>query len=240
MNRNDVIMLQNAMRDMGNSFAQRRQRDLMTKMEGDRQRLQEEMAAWRQQESAGAVARYEQERNDRMQDPVYQLSRKEAQAKLDAFGQPAPQDELADLRRQTDILRARQELSSLSNPALPQPRPEPGAKITHKMGDVTATYEAPMVDLRAMEQRLTRDRYASPYAADIADQGRIIAREQSAMAGGDKRTGFLGIGRSRQGVVDGARRQMQQLRAMELQDMLEKGIITQQEADRRAALLMQQ
>lgn len=109
------------------------------------------------------------------------------------------------------------------------------ATVTRKAGDVSATYKVPLAD---MERALGQSGYSSPYAGDIADLGRQIAEQKAEIAGGDTRTGFLGIGKSRQGVIDGATQRRLQLQAMELQDMLEKGTITQEEADRRAAVLM--
>src|SRR5690606_17197005 len=101
------------------------------------------------------------------------------------------------------------EVDTLRNPPasqLPPPPADPMAKITRKMGDTTAVYSVPMPELQKMEAALRAKQYSSPYAADIADAGRTIAREQAEIAGGDTRTGFFGIGRSRQGVIDGARR----------------------------------
>lgn len=51
------------------------------------------------------------------------------------------------------------------------------------------------------------------------------------------RTGFLNI-TSRKSVVDEATRKQRRLQALELQDMLAKGVIDQAEADRRASVIL--
>lgn len=194
----------------------------------------EEKARVREQMEAEA-ARYAQSRQDELNDPVRQLARRKAQAELEAFGQPKQPDELADLTRQRDIAQRRREISDLDTP--PAPPAPPMAKVTQKLGATTVVREMPATDL---ERGFGALGYKSPYEGDITELDRQISEQQAEMAGGDMRTGFLGVGSSRKDIVAKASRQRLALKARELQDMLERGVIDQAEADRRAALLMQQ
>lgn len=115
--------------------------------------------------------------------------------------------------------------------------PAPTAKVTEEIGNAKVAYDVPLTE---MEGKLRAQSYRSPYADEIAGYDRQIAEQQAEMAGGDTRTGFMGVGTSRQGVIDKAKNQRLQMKALELQDLLEKGIIDQREADRRAAILMRQ
>ena len=79
--------------------------------------------------------------------------------------------------------------------------------------------------------------YKSPYADAIGEAESEISKQQIAMAGGDNRTGFLNMS-SRQGVVDERRQQLLRLKALDLQDRVQKGLMTQQQADEEAKRLM--
>lgn len=80
-------------------------------------------------------------------------------------------------------------------------------------------------DLAPADQKPTpspsRKVYASPFASEIADLDRVISSR-------------TGDGTA----LEQAGRRRLRLQAMELQDMLDKGVITQEEADRRAAVLL--
>lgn len=79
--------------------------------------------------------------------------------------------------------------------------------------------------------------YRSPFSSDIARLGKAEAADLAAIEGGDTRKGFLNIN-SRQDAAGQAQRQRLKLQALELQDMVSKGVIDQDEADRRADGLM--
>lgn len=79
--------------------------------------------------------------------------------------------------------------------------------------------------------------YRSPYGEAIGAAESEIAKQKIAMAGGDNRTGFLNMS-SRQGVVDEQSRQLTRLKALDLQDRVQKGLMTQQQADEEAKRLM--
>lgn len=207
-----------------------------------RDRLEAARNALLREQLDGVAARYGQERTDREADPTNRLNRAKAELELATLSRPsappAPPDELADLTRQRDIAQRKREIAAISAPAAqPAPPPPPMAKVTQKMGDTTVVRDMPATDL---ERGFGALGYKSPHEEDVAELDRQIAEQQAEMAGGDMRTGFLGVGSSRQDIVAKANRQRLALKARELQDMLERGVIDQAEADRRAALLMQQ
>lgn len=199
-----------------------------------REKVEAGRAALVQKQIDAAAARFAGERADRESDPVYQLARKKAQFELETFGQPKAPDELADLARQRDRLKLQSEITELGSP---RPAPPPMAKVTQKYGDSTIVRDIPATDF---EKSMGAMGYRSPHSDAIADLERQIAEQGAEIAGGDTRTGFMGVATSRQDVIAKAQWQRLQLKALELQDQVEKGVITQEEADRRAAALMQQ
>lgn len=194
------------------------------------------------------------ERDERATDPRELLSRRQAERQLSALDNPSPDDVLAaDVKRMQleaqkrdltggnpdvglakDVARLKLEKEKA---ALTAPTPEPVASITQAFGPdgkSRARFTMPAADF---QRTAGAQAYKSPYAEDLADVGRTIAEHQAQVDGGDKRTGFLNL-TSRQDLVDQAQRKQRRLQALELQDQLSKGIIDQEEADRRANLIL--
>ena len=150
-----------------------------------------------------------------------------------------------DPRTQLEIEKARRELEALRNPAPAatapaMPAPPPTARVKQAFGPggkSTAEYEVPVSELDDLRQSNPASSYRSPYARDIAELARQEAAQQAEIATGDKRTGFLNL-QSRDDLANKASTQRLRLQAMELQDMVARGIIDQDEADRRADALM--
>lgn len=114
-------------------------------------------------------------------------------------------------------------------------REGPTAEITEKFGEnSTARFKVPIADA----QRLSREgQYRSEYAGKIAQLGDQIATQQAELESGDERTGFLNL-KSRKDEIGRAKSQQVRLQALEIQDMVNKGVISPEEGDRRAAGLL--
>ncbi len=171
-------------------------------------------------------------------DPRNVLARTKAERELADLLNPKPKTFSPEEQLEADIRRMKlqQEHDSLT-----APKAGPVAKVTRAFGEdgkSKAEYDVPLTDLERSLGGAGQAAYRSPYADQIADLGGRIAEQQSAIEGGDRRTGFLGIGSSRAAIADQAMRQRLRLQAMELQDMVMRGAITKEEADRRASLLM--
>lgn len=152
-----------------------------------------------------------------------------------------------DPREQLAIEKARRELEALRNPAPAatapaMPAPPPTARVKQAFGPggkSTAEYEVPVSELDQLRQSNPASSYRSPYDRDIAELARQEAAQQAEIATGDKRTGFLNW-QSREDLATKASTQRLRLEAMRLQDMVAKGVISQEEADERADALMAQ
>ncbi len=123
----------------------------------------------------------------------------------------------------------------------PKPAPVPTARVRRNLGADAkggfAEYEIPITDLEKTISGANAAAYKSPYADQIADLSGRISKQQSEIEGGDERTGFLGMGTSRKGIVETNSKQLMRLQVLELQDQLRAGVIDQAEADRRADAL---
>jgi hypothetical protein len=172
-------------------------------------------------------------------DPRNILARKQAQAQLDTFGQPktlTPEEQLqADVAR----MKLEKERNALSTPSV---APAPMAKVRRNLGaDGKGGYtefEIPQTDIEKTISGSKAEGYKSPYARQIADLTGQIAKQQGAIDGGDSRTGFLGVGSSRQGIVDENQKQLMRLHAMDLQEQVRAGVISREEADAKANELL--
>jgi hypothetical protein len=185
-----------------------------------------------------------EERQRAENDPVNRLQRAKAQLELDHLGKPLPAaPPTAKVTRKlpgdatasydmplTDLERS-------FGPALPPPpvaAPPPSARITQAFGEdgrSRAEFDVPLGEAKRMAGAAG---YKSPFADEIATLGSRIAEHESEIESGDKRTGFLGLGGSRQSDMDKAKRQRRRLQALEIQDALARGAIDEAEADRRA------
>jgi hypothetical protein len=111
----------------------------------------------------------------------------------------------------------------------------PTAEVSQKFEDgSTARFNVPLAEA---QRRAAEAQYRSPYADKIAHLGDTIAKHQAEVEAGDERTGFLNI-KSRKDELSRANKQRIRLQALEIQDMLNHGLISQEEADRRAARLL--
>ncbi|HTO05205.1 MAG TPA: hypothetical protein VL069_15960 [Opitutus sp.] len=110
----------------------------------------------------------------------------------------------------------------------------PMAEVTHKYGDGESKFRVPIAEARL---RGSEAAYQSPYAAKIESLGNTIANNEGEMAGGDQRTGLFNL-KSRADQVSNATAQRTRLQYLEINDQLEKGLISPEEADRRASLLL--
>lgn len=210
-------------------------KDVLEKQLAEDARMHAADESLRREKFVADQVRYDAAQAALASDPGEQLRRARAEKELAGLNAPpaAPTEEevlAGNVRR----LKLQKEMDSLNAPPLPAPTPPPPtARVTQAFGDggkSKATFDVPMSDL----QKTMRPAYRSPYESQIADLGNTIADNQAEIEGGDTRTGFLGIGTSRQDVISKAKRQRLQLQAMELQDQLQKGYITQDEADQRA------
>lgn len=178
-------------------------------------------------------------------DPVYRLQRAKAQLELDQLGKPPPASPaMAKVSRNlpggatasydmplTDLERS----FGPAQPPPAEPLAPPTAKITQAFGEGGRSkmqFDAPLSEAKQMTGAAS---YKSPYAEEIAGLSSQIAEHQSEIEGGDTRFGFLGVGSSRKDAIETAKRKERRLRALELKDMFDKGIIDEEEADRRAA-----
>ena len=119
-----------------------------------------------------------------------------------------------------------------------QPKNGPVEEVSFdQSGNVTdRKMRGPLGSLGQFAQ-LQAEPYRSPYGEAIGAAESEVAKQKIAMAGGDNRTGFLNMS-SRQGVVDEQNRQLTRLKALDLQDRVQKGLMTQQQADEEAKRLM--
>lgn len=97
-----------------------------------------------------------------------------------------------------------------------------------------ATFSVPLAEA---QRQASAANYQSPYADKIAQLDGRIADHSAAIESGDKRTGLFNL-RSREDDIAQTTRQRTRLQALEIQDMLRKGLIDEAEADRRAAKLL--
>jgi len=79
--------------------------------------------------------------------------------------------------------------------------------------------------------------YQSPHADRISQIDAQIAQHQTEMDEGDQRTGLFNA-KSRQDEITKLTQRRTRMQALEIQDMLRKGLIDEAEADRRAAKLL--
>jgi hypothetical protein len=97
------------------------------------------------------------------------------------------------------------------------------------------SYEVPMDE--AMRTPAPKPpAYASPYASDIADAEKQLAEQNSQLAEGDTRGGFLGM-QSRSGLAGDQKKRLLNLKARELEDKAAKGLMTAEQADAEAQRL---
>lgn len=165
-------------------------------------------------------------------DPVTQLGRVKARRELDAMGGLPPPHANAGLADEVTRLELEKKKGELT-----QGSGAPVAKVTQSFGPDGKSRAQFNVPLDEFKRTAGAAGYRSPYAEDIAELGRKIAEQQAEQDGGDLHTGFLNL-TSRKTVVDEATRKKRRLQALELQDMLAKGVIDQTEADRRASVIL--
>jgi hypothetical protein len=126
------------------------------------------------------------------------------------------------------------EMAFKGEQAAPSP---PMAKVSQAFGDGDKSRVEYSLPVDQATKMAGISAYKSPYADDISDLGRTIAEHQSEIDSGDSRTGFLNMN-SRQDIIDQAQRQRKRLQGQELQDMLANGVIDEDEANRRANLIL--
>lgn len=109
---------------------------------------------------------------------------------------------------------------------------QPMATVTAPFGaDGKVSYQVPTSEIA--KQQNAPEPYASPYSAEIAKVEQDIAQQRLQMAEGDTRTGFLNLSK-RTGVISKQQQKLARLRALEIQDRLEKGLISPEQADAEA------
>lgn len=211
----------------------------MVKEQAARKGLQDQFLAARAKELADDNARRALEKEANVQeavsDPRNVLARRKAQAELDAMGQPNPD---ADLAAKVNRAKLEKELNTL---VTPQPPTIPTARVRQNFGDAGyIDQEIPVTDLEKSIGTLKAAGYKDPYAEQIAALEGDVGKQQAALAGGSaKAGGFLGIGGTpRADIAASKQREILQLRAAQLKDQVARGIITPEEADRRAEALM--
>jgi hypothetical protein len=172
-------------------------------------------------------------------DPREQVAKARASLELEQLGKPpvlSENDQLAADVKRLELQKAR---AALEGPAV---APVPMAKVRRNLGtdgkEGFAEFQTPVADLEKTAGTGIASNYKSPYADEIARLGSASAKQRAEIAGGDNRTGFLGVGSSRADLAATADRQRLQLKALEIKDMLESGVIDKTEADRRANALM--
>ena len=146
----------------------------------------------------------------------------------------------AEFARNLPAVRAQTRVANAQADALGQQQPKNGPVEEVSFdpaGNVTdRKMRGPLGSLGQFAQPQAEP-YRSPYGEAIGAAESEIAKQKIAMAGGDNRTGFLNMS-SRQGVVDEQSRQLTRLKALDLQDRVQKGLMTQQQADEEAKRLM--
>ena len=181
-----------------------------------------------------SIAAQERASASRDADPREVLARAKASKELSTLQNPPPLSEIDQLKDKVARAKLEKEFAATQAPAQ-----VPTAKVRQPIGEKGfAEYEVPATDLEATVGKLQAGAYKSPFADQIADLTTKTTSQQAAIDSGDNRTGFLGIGTSRAGIVDQNQKQLMRLQAKELQDMVQKGAINQAEADRRANALM--
>jgi len=165
-------------------------------------------------------------------DPRAVFEREIASRELAKLDQPPSPQQL--LEQDVERLKLEKERDSLTAPAAP-----PTAQVTQTFGPDDRSkveYTIPAADA---QRHASISGYQSPYADEIHELGRTISDHQGEIAAGDTRTGFLGIGSSRQDLLTKAVRKRASLQALELEDMVRRRVISQEEADRRADQIME-
>jgi hypothetical protein len=181
--------------------------------------------------------RWTAEQQARASDPREQFARAEAEQKLQRLQNPPEPSGEDRLRQDIERIKLEKEHAALTGAT---PQPAPTAKIRQPFGPGgkgVAEFEAPVDQLPSIMGASPATSYRSPYARDIAALGKTIAAEQAQIDGGDKRSGFLNT-RSRGDTVANAQRQRVQLIALELEDKVRAGVISQEEADAEADRLL--
>lgn len=173
-------------------------------------------------------------------DPRTQLAKRKAQQEINSLDNPQPPSPEQTLTQNIARLKLQHDFDALSK--APAPASPPMAKIRRNLGadgkGGSVEYELPTTDLEKTLSGANASAYRDPFEEQITGLQTKIAREQSAIEGGDSRSGFLGIGTSRADTVANSQRQLLKLEGLRLQDQVRKGIITQSEADARANQLM--
>lgn len=177
-----------------------------------------------------------EEKAARAADPREQLARAKAERDLAQLDTPDPR---AQLRGEIEQMKLEKERASLANPAPPA---APTAKVRQPIGPKGAggfaEYEVPTSEVPNLARSSAAAGYKSPFARQIEVQDKIITEQQTAIDGGDNRTGFLGVGTSRSDVLGKAQRERLRLVGLELQDKVRAGVLTQEEADSEADRLL--
>ena len=171
----------------------------------------------------------------RAADPREQLARTKAERELAAITNPPPLTPAQKLEQDVARLKLEKERAILTGGS---PAPAPTAKIRQPLGKGGyAEFEAPVSEIRRLSKTAAAEGYRSPVARQLADVEKQIAAQQSAIDGGDHRTGFLGLA-SRQDQLGNLTRERVRLQALDLQAKVKAGVLTQAEADEEADRLM--
>jgi hypothetical protein len=162
----------------------------------------------------------------------YAASEARLGALLGSSSQPGPSSFMADAlktKEESDRWRER-------NP----PAGEPLATVTEKAGDTTVSSRVPLSEAKKQLAARAASAYQSPYRDELTEIEGGLAEQKAEIDGGDDDMGFLGLGGSRHTEVNKLKKRRFALKAMELEDMVRRGLIDQDEADRRSNAILSQ
>jgi len=172
---------------------------------------------------------------ERSTDPRELVSRARAEQALADMKNPDPnarlQEDLARLRLEDE----RDKLNARKTPGAPT---APTARIRQPFGPGgkgMAEFEVPADQVQGIMNTNPAQTYRSPHARRIAQLDASIASEQAQIDGGDERAGMF---TKRAETVQTASRERLRLLALELEDKVRAGVLTQAEADEQADRLM--
>jgi hypothetical protein len=211
-------------------------------------RLEDRIARQRQDEIAASL-RLEQEMRDRderqtaREDRLVEAAAGRARHQLDAAWRNQTANMLSPKEVvETAVLHERMRGMKLQNDGLADPpTPIRTARVRQPIGTKGAggfaEYEMPVDQVPNLTATNSAPAYKSPHARRIAGLDKIIASESAAIEGGDRRRGFANL-TSREDIVANAQRERLRLLALELEDKVRAGVISQEDADAEADRLL--
>jgi len=172
---------------------------------------------------------------ERAADPRELVSRARAEQTLADMKNPDP-----NARLQEDLARMRleDERDTLNAKKTPGAPTAPTARIRQPFGPGgkgMAEFDVPADQVPSIVSNSPSQSYKSPHARRIAELDKTLAAEEAKIASGDERAGMF---TKRADTVQNASRERLRLLALELEDKVRAGLISQEEADEQADRLM--